>query len=266
MTDTQTPRWLDLPAPQPMPAPLSSGVMTLRGIEMYHAIYGPDVGLPVLMIHGGVGHADLWSAQVADLSRDHRVIVADTRGHGRSTNDGSDYEIPLLADDYIALLDALGVQKLALVGWSDGANIGLDLAARHPERIARVFAHAGNVTLEGIDPAVNESEVFGRYVTEMAGAYAAMSATPAGWDSFLGGVSGMWAAAKPDGLEKLREITVPVTIVQSQYDEGIRMSHAQEMAHALPNGTLVVLPDVSHFAMLQAPEDYSAAIRDFLSA
>lgn len=261
-----TPRWLDLPAPQEMPAPLSSGTLTLRGISFYHAIYGADTGLPVLMIHGGVGHADLWAAQVADLSRDHRVIVADTRGHGRSTNDGSTYDIALLADDYIALLDALGIEKVALVGWSDGANIGLDLAARHPERIARVFAHAGNVTLEGIDPAVNDSEVFGRYVTEMASAYAKMSETPAGWEDFLGGVASMWGTAKPDGLEKLRGINVPVTIVQSQYDEGIRMSHAQEMAAALPNGTLLVLPDVSHFAMLQAPADYTAAIRDFLAA
>ena len=263
---TATPRWLDLPAPQEMPAPLSSGTVAVHGIEMYHAIYGADTGLSVLMIHGGVGHADLWAAQVADLARDHRVIVADTRGHGRSTNDGSDYAIPLLADDYIALLDALGIEKVAVVGWSDGANIGLDLAARRPDRIARVFAHAGNVTLEGIDPAVNDSEVFGRYVTEMADAYAKFSSTPDGWDDFLGGVAGMWGQAKPDGIEKLREITVPVTIVQSQYDEGIRMSHAQDMAAALPNGTLLVLPDVSHFAMLQAPADYTAAIRDFLKA
>ena len=82
-------RWMSIPQAPNMPESVSSGIATVNGIDMYHAIYGDADGTPILMIHGGLAHADVWSAQVADLMADYKVIVADTRGHGRSTNDGS---------------------------------------------------------------------------------------------------------------------------------------------------------------------------------
>jgi pimeloyl-ACP methyl ester carboxylesterase len=139
-------RWMSIPPAAAMPEATSS----INGIEMYHATYGDDDGTPVLMIHGGLAHADDWSAQVADLMADYKVIVADTRGHGRSTNDGSDYGYGLLASDYLALLDHLEVDKVHLVGWSDGANIGYAISQTNPGRLASHFAHAGNVTLDGV--------------------------------------------------------------------------------------------------------------------
>jgi alpha-beta hydrolase superfamily lysophospholipase len=76
-------RWQTLPPPPPMPPPVTSGYAPVNGIEMYYAVIG--LGDPVLLIHGGLGHADIWANQVADLAKDHQVIVADSRGHGRST-------------------------------------------------------------------------------------------------------------------------------------------------------------------------------------
>ena len=66
-----------------MPTPTESGYAPVNGIEMYYAVYG--AGDPVLLIHGGLGHADIWASQVATMSKTHKVIVADSRGHGRST-------------------------------------------------------------------------------------------------------------------------------------------------------------------------------------
>ena len=122
-----------------MPESVSSGIATVNGIDMYHAIYGDADGTPILMIHGGLAHADVWSAQVADLMADYKVIVADTRGHGRSTNDGSDYSYGLLSADYLALLDHLGVEKVHLVGallhGSDNSRkpkLAASMAGGHP--------------------------------------------------------------------------------------------------------------------------------------
>ena len=86
-------RWMSIPDVAEMPQAGSSGIADVNGIKMHYATYGQDEGTPILMIHGGLAHADIWSAQVTDLSADYRVIVADTRGHGRSTNDGSAYFI-----------------------------------------------------------------------------------------------------------------------------------------------------------------------------
>ena len=258
------PRWMSIPPPPAMPEASESGIAPVNGIAMYYASYGAGEGPPVLLIHGGLGHGDLWAAQVADLMADHRVIVADTRGHGRSSNDGSAYSYELLAADYVALLDHLGVERVHLVGWSDGANIGYAIAAAAPERLASHFAHAGNVTLDGIDPSVESDAVFGAYVAMMAEDYAAMSPTPDGFDAFLGGVAAMWGTEKPGGAEALATIAVPTLVVQSEHDEAILMTHAQMIADTVPGAGLLVLGGVSHFAMLQAPDDYIAAIRGFV--
>ncbi|WP_170415487.1 alpha/beta fold hydrolase [Ruegeria atlantica] len=256
--------WMSIPAPVPMPEAAQSGQADVNGISMYFATFGDADNTPILMIHGGLAHADIWSAQVADLSADYRVIVADTRGHGRSTNDGSDYSIELLATDYLALLDTLDVSKVHLVGWSDGANIGYEISKTAPERLASHFAHAGNVTLAGVDPSVETNEVFGGYVNMMAGDYVKMSPTPDGFEGFVGGISKMWFADKADGLQQVEAVTVPTLVVQSEHDEAILAEHSAAIANAIPDAKLMTLKDVSHFAMFQDPAGYTAEIRDWL--
>ncbi|OED35152.1 hypothetical protein AB833_31435 [Chromatiales bacterium (ex Bugula neritina AB1)] len=257
-------RWMSIPPAASMPAASSTGTADVNGISMYYANYGDAAGTPILMIHGGLAHADLWAAQVADLASDYTVVVADTRGHGRSTNDGSAYTYELLASDYIALLDHLKIDKAHLVGWSDGANIGYSISASAPERLASHFAHAGNVSLDGIDPSVDTNAVFGSYVGMMAGDYGSMSPVPEGFDDFLNAVVAMWSTDKPGGLDELAKVNVPTLVVQSEHDEAILMKHSEDIANALPGGELLVLKGVSHFASLQAPDEYNAAIRAFL--
>lgn len=257
-------RWMSIPEPPAMPEAAESGLAPVNGISMHYAVFGPEGGIPILLIHGGLAHGDVWAAQVAGLMANHRVIVADTRGHGRSTNDGSAYAYDLLAADYLALLDHLGIDRVHLVGWSDGANIGYAISTTAPERLASHFAHAGNVTLDGIDPSVETNEVFGAYVAMMAEDYAAMSPTPDGFEAFLGGISAMWATEKPGGIGSLAAVSVPTLVVQSAHDEAIRAEHAEAIAATIPGAELLVLEDVSHFALFQAPDEYTAAIRDFV--
>lgn len=256
--------WETIPDLPGMPEAGESGMAPVNGIEMYYAVYGPEEGTPILMIHGGLAHAEIWAAPVEDLAADYPVIVADTRGHGRSTNDGAAYSYDLLAADYLALLDHLGLEQVHLVGWSDGANIGYVISLTAPERLASHFAHAGNVTLAGIDPSVETNAVFGDYIVRMAEDYAELSPTPEGFDAFLGGVAEMWASEKEGGLAALSEVTVPTLVVHSAHDEAILMAHAQELAAAIPGAELLILPDVSHFAVFQDPAAYTAAIRDWL--
>ena len=258
-------QWMTIPTPPATPDAAQSGSADVNGISMYYAIYGDTESTPILMIHGGLAHGDIWSSQVADLSPDYRVIVADTRGHGRSTNDGSDYSIALLAQDYVALLDTLGVEKVHLVGWSDGANIGYEISKTAPDRLASHFGHAGNVTLAGVDPAVNDNAVFGGYVGMMGEEYAKMSPTPDGFEDFLGAVAKMWFSDKVDGLELVKAINVPTLVVQSEHDEAIIAAHSQAIASNIPGADYLVLEGTSHFSMFQDPAGYTAAIRDWVS-
>jgi pimeloyl-ACP methyl ester carboxylesterase len=255
-------RWMAIPAPAAMPVPASSGMAEVNGISMYYATYG--AGDPVLLIHGGLGHADVWGAQVADLMTDHLVIVADSRGHGRSTRNADPYGYSLMAADFLALLDVLKIDKVDLVGWSDGGIIGLDIAMNHPERLDRLFAHAANITVDGVDPSVAEDAVFGAYIGMMGGDYAKMSPTPGEFDAFVGQISEMWATQPNWTDDQVAAITVPTAVVVGEYDEAILRAHTEKIASLIPGSQLVILPEASHFAMLQAPADYNAAIRDFI--
>ena len=261
-----TERWMSIPDVAPMPEADRSGTAPINGIDMYYAAYGAESDTPILLIHGGLAHGDIWAAQVADLMTDHHVIVADTRGHGRSSNDGSTYSYELLAQDYLALMDYLDVPEAHLVGWSDGANIGFEISATAPDRLASHFAHAGNVTLDGIDPSVETNELFGAYVGKMAEDYGRLSPTPDGFEGFVAGVVDMWSTEKPGGFEALETVSVPTQVVQSEHDEAIRLQHSQKIADTIPGASLLVLDDVSHFATFQAPDEYTAAIRAFLKS
>lgn len=255
-------RWMTIPESPPMPAPVSTGKAPVNGIEMYYATYGS--GDPVLLIHGGLGNADIWANQVADLMKDHLVIVADSRGHGRSTRTEEPFGYDLMSSDYLALLDYLKIDKVDLVGWSDGGIIGLDIAMSHPERLDHLYAQAANITTDGVDPSVAEDPVFNSYIERMAGEYAKMSPTPDQFDSFVAQIGEMWATQPNWTDAQVAAITVPTAVVAGDHDEAILRPHTGKIAALIPGAKLVILPDASHFAMLQAPAEYTASVRDFI--
>jgi pimeloyl-ACP methyl ester carboxylesterase len=255
-------RWMTVPHAGPMPEAASSGMAPVNGIEMHYATFG--AGDPVLLIHGGLGHADIWSAQVADLMKDHLVIVADSRGHGRSTRTEAPFGYDLMAEDYVALLDFLKIAKVDLVGWSDGGIIGLDIAMKHPERLDHLFAQAANITIDGVDPGVGTNAVFGSYINWMSEDYKAMSPTPDQFDAFVAQISEMWATQPNWADADVTKIAVPTAIALGDHDEAITRAHTDHMAAVIPGSQLVTLPGVSHFAMLQAPDEYTAAVRAFI--
>lgn len=247
-----------------MPKPDESGYAPVNGIQMYYAVFG--TGDPVLLIHGGLGHADIWASQVATLSKTHKVIVADSRGHGRSTRTDEPYGYDLMASDYLALLDFLKVDKTALVGWSDGGIIGIDIALHHPERLTRLFAQAANVTTDGVDPGVLTNKTFAAYIERSGRDYKKMSKTPDQYDAFVAQISHMWESQPAWTKEQLGKITTPTAIVAGDHDEAIKREHTEYMASVIPGAKLIILPNASHFAMLQAPDEYSQAALDFIDA
>jgi pimeloyl-ACP methyl ester carboxylesterase len=192
------------------------------------------------------------------------VIVADSRGHGRSTRDDQAYGYGLMASDYLALLDYLKIDQVDLVGWSDGGIIGIDIAMNHPERLKRLFAHAANVTIDGVLPTVMEDPTFNTYIERAGKDYARLSPKPDEYDAFLQQISHMWASQPNWSDDQLKKITVPTAIVLGDHDEAIKRDHTDHMAALIPGATKIILTDASHFAMLQDPAGYTAAVRDFL--
>jgi len=256
-------RWAMLPAFPPMPAPKTSGMAPVNDIEMYYAEYGE--GEPMLFIHGGLGSADVWGYQVAEFARDHRVIVADSRGHGRSTRSQQPFGYDLMTSDYVALLDYLKLDKVTLVGWSDGGIIGIDMAMKNPEKLTRVIAQAANVTTDGVKADVMNNKTFSDYINAAGETYKRLSPTPNEYDAFVTQISGMWGSQPAWTADDLSKIKVPVTLAIGDHDEAVKLDHTEMMAKQIPGSKLVILKDASHFAMLQDPEGYNAMIRDAMA-
>lgn len=256
-------RWKTLPEIPPMPKMETSGLADINGIKMYYATAGK--GEPILLIHGGLGFSDVWARQVEDLAKDHLVIVADSRGHGRSTRTNAPFGYDLMTSDYVALLDFLKVGKVTLVGWSDGGIIGIDMAMKNPEHLSRVIAQAANVTTDGVKADVMENKTFADYITRAGDYYKKLSPTPGEYDAFVTQISGMWMSEPAWTPEMLGKISVPVTVVIGDHDEAVKLDHTEKMAKDIPGAKLVVLKDASHFAMLQDPKGYNGMIRDAMA-
>ncbi|HKN00453.1 MAG TPA: alpha/beta fold hydrolase [Candidatus Binataceae bacterium] len=254
--------WMILPPTPTLPKAVSSGLAPVNGIRLWYAEFGH--GTPVIMLHGGLANSDYWGLQVRALASRYHVIVMDSRGHGRSSRTNAPISYDLMFSDVLALMDYLHIDKAAMVGWSDGAIVGLDIAIHHPDRLTRLFAFAANSNPSGVKD-VNQSPVFTAMIARAAKQYAQLSPTPTQYQSFLADIEHMWAT-QPDFTDaQLRHIPVPTWIVDGDHDEAIKREDTDHMASLIPGAGELILPDVSHFAFLQDPAMFNEALLHFLS-
>ncbi|MET3969226.1 MULTISPECIES: alpha/beta fold hydrolase [Bradyrhizobium] len=255
------PQWLNLPPTPTLPRATQSGFAPVNGIKVWYAIFGR--GEPVLLLHGGLANANYWGRQVRALQRHYQVIVMDSRGHGRSSRNQEPYGYDLMASDVVALLDHLGIRKAAIVGWSDGAIIGLDIAMKHPERVSKLFAFAANSDPSGVAD-IASSDVFNAYIARAGEEYKRLSPTPTEYQSFVAEITKMWESQPKWTASDLATIKVPTWIVDGDHDEAIKRENTEFMAANIPGAGLLIQPEVSHFSFLQDPEQFSDDVLHFL--
>jgi pimeloyl-ACP methyl ester carboxylesterase len=255
-------RWETLPPTPPSIATDHDGHAQVNGISVHYAIYGH--GSPVIFLHGGLANTDYWGNQVAAVAAHHTVILMDSRGHGRSTRDARPYGYDLMADDVVALMDNLKISRADIVGWSDGAILGIDLAMRHKDRVGKVFAFAANTVTTGLKDGVEKNPTFAAYIARAGKEYVERSATPKEYDAFVEQIGKMWAEQPNWTDAELKTIDTPVLVVDGDHDEGIKLDHTVYIAATIPHAGLLILPNVSHFAFLQDPRQFNFAILHFL--
>jgi pimeloyl-ACP methyl ester carboxylesterase len=255
------PQWLNLPPTPTLPKATRSGFAPVNGIKVWYAMFGR--GEPVLLLHGGLANANYWGHQVRALQRHYQVIVMDSRGHGRSSRNQEPYGYDLMASDVVALLDHLGIKKTAIVGWSDGAIIGLDIAMKHPERVSKLFAFAANSDPSGVAD-IASNDVFKTYIARAGEEYKRLSPTPAAYQSFVAEITTMWESQPKWTATDLAAIKVPTWIVDGDHDEAIKRENTEFMAANIPHAGLLIQPQVSHFSFLQDPEQFNEDVLHFL--
>jgi pimeloyl-ACP methyl ester carboxylesterase len=266
-----------------------------------HAVTGGD-GPPLLLVHGWPQSWYQWRMLMPALARDFQVVAVDQRGIGLSDKPPGGYDTATLASDLVALMEVLGHQRFALVGFDTGMVISYALAADHPDRLERLVV--GEAPLPGVSPPVplilppqlndrlwhiafnqleqvNEQLVTGREAIFFGAEYAASAGTNKLPDETVSYYVDR-LAADPEALHgsfqlyrafpttiaqnqqrKTRRLTLPVLAVGGAESSGAMVADTMQLV-ADDVQTLVV-PGCGHWVAEQAPEELLAALTAFLA-
>jgi len=251
--------------------------------EIYYEESGQ--GEALLLVPGLSGQGAFWSPQVADLSRDFRVVIHDHRGAGQSTHSRITYSVEQMADDVLKLMDALRIETAHFVGHSTGGAIGQVIALDHPRRLRSLVLSA---TWAGPDPYFRRVFESRKEVLQTLGLEAYLRASalflmPPAWVSAndrvlteqhraaLAGAapievmtSRIDAIVRHDRRARLGEIRVPTLVIVAQDDMITPRFYSDELASRVPGAKLVVLDGGGHFAPVAAADSYNRAVGGFL--
>lgn len=232
----------------------------------FHSVHTGS-GPPVVLLHGLAGSYRWWRYTVPALANSFRVHLPDLIGFGGSRlAAGGPPEIPRLAELLTLWLDALGLERVHLVGHSMGGQISIHIAARRPERVDRLAL----VSAAGIPRRLSLPEM-ARFVAELIPPRAwgrpaflptiARDALRAGPAPIL---SATYHILKDDVRPLLHRIRSPTLIIWGRLDPLTPLAHGWILADAIADARLHVLPDAAHNPMADRPEEFNAVLRSFL--
>ena len=235
----------------------------VNGISIYYEVYG--AGPPVLALHGAAGFLETMHPYVTALASTHTVIAVDSRAQGRSTDSSAPISYALMGDDMIKLLDALHIKQTDVVGWSDGGNIGLDMAMKHPERVRRLVTIGANYDVAGVDKRAMDPASEAQIEGAVRPFYERVAPDPAHFPIMFKKVMTMVNTQPHYTLAQLEQIRARTLIVAGEHDI-ILYSHTEQLSRAIPGAREIIVVDASHMGPLEKPDLYGRMAAEFLNA
>ena len=246
---------------------MSSIRVARGGAELHVESHGPVDGPPVLLLHGGIGSAEDWVDQIPALAAaGHRVVAMDCRARGRSTWGDEPLTFEVMTADALAVLDALEIQRADLVGWSDGAIIGLEMAVRHRERLRKLVLYGGLARADGAVAEPVMTAAFEAAYGRLSADQLRLSPQPERFEEMQQTLFSLYAIAPTFTDDELRGITTPTLVLDGAEEELILPEEPVRMAALIPGADLVIMPGTGHFAPFEQPESFNRVVVAFLVA
>lgn len=243
------------------------------GVNIYYEIHGE--GPVILLSHGYSATSQMWRGQIEPLSRKHKLVVWDMRGHGQSDYpaDQGAYSEEATVADMLALLDAVGAKKAIVGGLSLGGYMSLAFHASHPDRVkALLIIDTGpgfrkDEAREGWNQ--NARRTADRYDKDGLGPLGGASAERAtarhrDATGLAGAGRGMLTQKNARVIESLPAIKVPSIVIVGEKDTPF-LAAADYMAVKIPGAEKVVIPNAGHAANIDQPAAFNAALESFLA-
>ncbi len=233
-----------------------------NGLNLYYEECGS--GEPLILLHGGSATCKMWQPHLACFVPHFRVITPDSRAHGKTDNPTGELSYHLMADDVAALIQALGLTKPHVFGYSDGGQIALELGMRYPNLTGSLVVGAAwykfsETYLTFLKAAGMESTgvVNTAYIQREMPDWAGMLKTehvraddPDYWQTMLKQLSVMWWTPLNYTAEDFQKIIDPTLILLGDRDGTIELQQAVDMYQLIPNPELAILPNMTHLSAI----------------
>ncbi|WP_336686414.1 alpha/beta fold hydrolase [Chryseobacterium bernardetii] len=228
--------------------------LKLKDTDLYYEVYG--TGEPLVLLHGNSGSIKDYYQQIPVLSKQYKIIAVDTRGQGKSKDTSKkDFTYKLFADDVKALADELKLDKVNIVGWSDGGNTGLEFALKYPERLNKLVTIGANAFPEGV-----EDKLIERFTSQMKQLNDMASGETFNERRLLKIMLTQPGISKDD----LNKIKSKVLVIAGDRDV-IKPDHTEFISKQIPNAEKKIYKDTTHMVPYEQPDQLNADILSFLS-
>lgn len=226
-----------------------------NGIKIYYEVYGQ--GEPLLLLHGNSSSISLFEKQIPEFSKQFKVIAVDTRGQGKSGEDGRTYTYDLFAEDMNAFLDYLHLDSVNILGWSDGGNTGLIMAMKYPKKIKRLVTMGANVFIDKTVVGKSVFRILNKEKKDLEGDTLYNSKNRLRLIELL-------LTEPKHNFDELKNIKCPVLVIAGEKDI-IKEAHTKAIAAAIPNSTLLIAPGETHYFPSENPKAFNQAALGFFN-
>ena len=253
------------------PKPSKSGHAAVNGVNYYYAIYG--TGEPLLLLHGGMFHIEMFGPNLTKLAQSRKVIGVDLQGHGRTPLGDREISLVDIGNDMAGVLKKLGYDKADVLGYSMGGGVALRFAIQHPEMVRRLVLVSTPFSQEGFYPemlpqqaALSAAMAEQMKETPMYKSYVAIAPHPEEFPKLLDQM-GAYMRKPYDWSAEVKKLTMPVMLIYGDSDM-FRLEHIVKFYQLLGGGLqdagwqrehmsqnrLAILPNLTHYEMGTAPE------------
>jgi pimeloyl-ACP methyl ester carboxylesterase len=254
-----------------IPKPNKSGHAAVNGLNYYYAIYG--TGEPLLLLHGGMFHTEMFGLTLTKLAQNRQVIGVDLQGHGRTALGDRELSLIDMGNDMAGVLKKLGYDKVDVLGYSMGGGVAFQFAAQHPEMVRRLVLVSTPFSQDGFFPEMlpQQAALGGAMAEQMKGtpiykSYVAIAPHPEDFPKLLDQM-GAYMRKSYDWSADVKKLTMPVMLIYGDSDM-FRPEHEVKFYQLLGGGLkdagwqrehmsqnrLAILPNLTHYEIGTAPE------------
>ncbi|MBR2571662.1 MAG: alpha/beta hydrolase [Clostridia bacterium] len=225
-------------------------------MDIRHFYMESGHGDPIVFLHGNGESCDYFRGQIDAFAERYHVYAIDTRGHGKTPRGSMPFAIRQFAEDLLGFMDAHRIERAHLLGFSDGGNIAMVFAIRHPDRVGRLILNGANLNPGGVKRSVQIPIEIGFRIATLFSA----KSDSAKRNAEMLGLMVNDPNVRPEELEAIRAKTLVIAGTRDM----IRESHTRLIAQHIPNSRLVFL-NGDHFIANRKPVEFNRTVLGFLS-